>query len=40
MHIKKGGNTAGTEVTFNHEKKEFLIHAGAKIQNGDHLLGA
>lgn len=40
LNVKKGGNTAGTEVTFNHEKKALSCNAGAKIQNGDHLLGA
>jgi hypothetical protein len=40
LHTKKGGAQAGTEVAFDHGKKAFSANVGAKVQNGDHLVGA
>lgn len=40
VHVKKNGNQAGTEVSYDHGKKAFSANIGAKIQNGDHMLGA
>ena len=40
LHTKKDGRQAGTEVTFDHGTNAFTANVGAKVQNGDHLVGA